>query len=117
MKVSNIYRRIIIEESLKDNLILNEFMILGLSITKEKNPANRWHMYSVEAFDMTISKLTKIIKNQNWYAHFWNGVKMIVVFSNKTFKFRMDDLEGRDKAVQYGILIGIPKKQLDFSVI
>jgi len=116
MKITKTYKGTIIEESLKDNLILNEFKILGMSITKEKNPADRWHMYTVEGSEESIEKLSKILRPSKWYAHFWSGTDMIAVFKDKTFLFKYADQAERDKAIEYGISIGIPKKQLDFLI-
>ena len=109
------YKGVIIEESLKSNLIINEFKVLGLSITKEDDPSDRWHMYAVEGSEEIIQKLPSVIKTK-WYAHFWSGADLIVVFSNKIFSFRNDDQESRDEAVKYGMLMGIPKEQLDFLI-
>jgi hypothetical protein len=116
MKIKPQYKGVIIEESLKDNLILNEFKIVGLSVTKEKNPADRWHMYAVEGSEEVIEKLPKLIKPSKWYAHFWNGRDMIAVFSDKIFRFKYDDQIARNESIEYGISIGIPKKQLDFLI-
>jgi len=36
---------IIVEESLEDDRILNDFEIVSVKISKEDEPENRWHLY------------------------------------------------------------------------
>lgn len=104
----------IVEESLEDSRVLNDFHILNTRITKEDNPAERWHLCKVEATPEQLQKLSAVLKPEKWYAHFWNGNKIIVVFRDKTFEQKADDKSTWEPAIQYGLSIGIPKEQLDF---
>ncbi|PIN92990.1 hypothetical protein COU61_01120 [Candidatus Pacearchaeota archaeon CG10_big_fil_rev_8_21_14_0_10_35_13] len=109
------YKGTIIEESLEDNRVLNKLDIRKLRVTKERNPADRWHLFSVFVTKKEIIKFSKKIK-QGWYMHFWKRREVIVIFKNKRFEFDYDNKESWKPAIEYGISLGIPKKQLDFPI-
>ena len=109
------YKGIIIEESLEDNRILNKLNIIKFEITKEENPQDRWHLYTVKVFDKEISLLSNIIKNK-WYMHFWKNKKVIVIFKNKKFELEYNNKESWKPAIEYGLSLGIPLEQLDFPI-
>ncbi|MDQ5949232.1 MAG: hypothetical protein QG589_358 [Patescibacteria group bacterium] len=112
-----IYKGSIVEESLEDNLILNHFIITGVHITDDENVNERWHIYDVEVNKNQIIELSKCIKSEKWYAHFWSTNKdIIAVFRDKLFEFNHEDKESWRDAVAYGISIGIPEEQLDFLI-
>lgn len=106
----------VVEESLEDSRVLNNSHILSARITSEDNPVKRWHLYKVEATPEQLQKLSAVLKPREWYAHFWSGGKMIVVFRGKTFEQKVDDKSTWESAIQYGLSIGIPKEQLDFLI-
>lgn len=56
------YKGIIIEESLNDNRILNDLEIIKVKISKEENPLDRWHLYTVKVSKEDIDRLSKNIK-------------------------------------------------------
>ena len=116
----SLYIGTIIEESLEDNRILNDFRILNVRITNEENPADRWHLYKVEATQEQLQKLSSVLKPEKWYAHFWSGDqkgdKMIVVFRDKTFTQKVGEKNTWKPAIQYGLSVGTPKEQLDFLI-
>jgi|GEM_PF-299238 hypothetical protein len=116
IKIIPQYKGTVIEESLEDKSILKEFKTLDMRVTTEENPADRWHMYSVEASEDVIEKLSEKLKPSKWYCHFWNGTDMIVVFKGKIFRFKYSDQAERNKAIEYGMSIGLPKEQLDFLI-
>ena len=107
------YKGVIIEESLEDNIILNDFNIVGFKITDDVIFSERWHLYTIQASIQEIERISKSIKS-GWYAHFWKDRNMIVVFKNKLFEFNYDDKSSWQPAVEYGLSVGIPKEQLDF---
>ena len=111
----NDYTGIIVEESLEENRILNDLEIIKVKITKEENPAQRWHLYTVRVSKEDIEKLSKNIKT-GWYMHFWKGRNIVVIFRNKKFEFNFDDKSTWKPAVEYGLSLGIPKEQLDFLI-
>ena len=112
----NEFKGTIVEESLVDNRMLNELEIVGFRVSKEDNPKNRWHLYTVNVSKENISKISKNLKSTKWYAHFWKGKKVIAVFKDKTFTFDYDNKNTWKKAIDYGLSIGVPKEQLDFII-
>ena len=109
------YKGTIIEESLEDNIILNDFNIIGFKITDDVIFSERWHLYTVQVSREEIEQVSKFIKS-GWYAHFWKNRNMIVVFKNKIFEFNYNDKASWQPAIEYGLSLNIPKEQLDFLI-
>ncbi len=113
----NQYIGTIIEESLEDNRILNDFEIVSVRITNDENPLERWHLYKVKSTKENLSKLSIDLKKGTWYAHFWDENKNIIaVFRDKVFEFNYDNKSSWAPAVEYGKSLGIPDEQLDFVI-
>lgn len=110
------YTGTIVEESLLDNRIINEFDVLDARISNAENPVDRWHLYKVEATPEQIDILSKCLKPNGWYTHFWQDDKIIVVFPGKKFEINHADKDTWHDAITYGQRIGIPMEQLDFPV-
>lgn len=110
------YKGTIVEESLKDNRILNNLEIIGVRISNTDKPEDRWHLYKVRVSEDDIETLLKLLKPKLWYMHFWNEDDAIVVFPNKTFQFKHSDKSTWTPAIQFGISIGIPIEKLDFVI-
>lgn len=108
------YIGLIIEESLKDKSILKELEILDLKVTDEPNPTDRWHMYTVQVSREQIIKIQKSMDDGKWYTNFFHGDDGIVVYKDRIFEYKKGDVEGREKAVEFGRSIGVPEEQLDF---
>ncbi len=114
MKAS-LYTGLIVEESLEDSRILNTFKILHVEITKDLKPEDRWHIYTVEASQKEIEKLSKWIKPTLWFVHFWRQNELLVVFPNKIFSLERSNEKNWKEAIGYGLALGIPRKQLNFK--
>ncbi len=110
------YKGTIVEESLEDNRILNDIQILSSRISKDDNPADRWHLYTIKVSREDIEKISKYIKSGKWYMHFWKNKEIIAVFKDKLFEFNYDDKSTWKEAVAYGRSLGIPEDQLDFLI-
>lgn len=110
------YQGTIVQESLTDDRILNEFEVVGFRVTNDKNPKDKWHLFTVLATKEQIEKLSNYLKPEKWYAHFWSGDDVIAIFPNKTFNFKHSDKSTWKEAVEYGKSLGIPEKQLDFLI-
>jgi len=113
--MSDLYKGTIIEESLSDNRVLNDFKIIGFKISKDENPADRWHLYTVSVNNEDIERLSEIIKPK-WYMHFWKDRDIVAIFQGRKFEFNFDDKSSWAPVVEYGLSIGIPKEQLDFPI-
>lgn len=109
------YKGIIVEESLEDNRIINDLEIIDFKITNEENPAERWHLYTVNVSEEDIERLSRIIKPK-WYMHFWKDRHVIAIFKDKKFEFDFDDKSAWKPAIEYGLSQGIQKEQLDFPI-
>ena len=66
------YKGVIIEESLEDNIVLNDFDVVSLKITDDVIFSERWHLFTVQMSKQEIEKLPKLIKS-GWYTHFLEG--------------------------------------------
>ncbi len=111
----DLYKGIIVEESLNDNRIINDFKIISFRISKDENPADRWHLYTVSVTHEDIARLSDNIKPR-WYMHFWKDKDVVAIFQGKKFEFNYDDKTSWAPAVEHGLSIGIPKEQLDFLI-
>jgi hypothetical protein len=107
------FEGIIVEESLSDNRIINNYDVIGFEITLDDDIAKRWHLFKICIRRDQISDMQFHIK-QGWYMHFWSGHTLIVVFKEKSFEIDRYDRSGWNEAVEYGLKIGISKEQLDF---
>jgi hypothetical protein len=77
-------------------------------------------MYNVEipedkAVDIA-EKISKALDSKhNWYADFKNEEIDFIIFRDKVFRINRTNKEQYDEATRYGISIGIPDYQVDFS--
>ena len=53
------YKGTIVEESLLDNRIINDFNITNVRISSADKPEDRWHLYSVELDDNQIDSVAQ----------------------------------------------------------
>lgn len=119
------YKGIIIEESLLDKSVLNEVEILKTEVEKttaeHKSSVKQWTMHNVEIpadkVEDIADKISKALDDKNtWYADFKTDTEHYIIYRNKVFHItdRLDKTQ-YDKAREYGISIGIPDYQVDFS--
>ncbi len=73
----------------------------------------RWHIYHVMCSKTEIDKLQPHILN-SWYAHFWEGNKIIVVYNDRQFEIMKDDRSTWKEAIEHGGAQGIAEDELDF---
>jgi len=116
---------IIIEESLSDPSVLDKIQILSTEIEEvtenHKTPwLTKWTMHSVAIPEENIDSLAKelnhiIDRAESWYADFKNEKVHYIVFKNKVFAIDRTKKEQYDEATAYGISLGIPAHQVDFS--
>ena len=116
---------IIIEESLEKKEILKKIKIVKTKIEqiveKHKTPwIKQWTLHTIEIpenqVDEISEKLSKSLDSKhNWYADFKNNSYHYIIFNNKVFKIDRSKKEQYNTIVKYGINLGIPDYQLDFS--
>lgn len=121
------YKGIIIEESLESLDALKGVRIVDTKVEKvtdaHKTPwLKQWTLHTVEIPEEKTDEVAQEIsgaldfKHQgSWYADFKNDTTHVIVFPNKIFKVDRKKKEAYQEVVRYGVGIGIPEHQLDFS--
>lgn len=118
---------IIIKESLDDESLLDDLKVIStkVELVKEKHKTpwiKQWTLCNVEIepgqidyIAECISKSLDINHKNSWYADFKNENTHYIIFRDKVFKIDRTKAEEYNKATEYGISVGIPDYQLDFS--
>lgn len=119
------YKGVIIEESLENLDVLKGIRILNTEIEPvtegHKTPwTKRWTMYTVEIpeseADNFAEEMSKSLDSKHdWYADFKNDKTHYVVFRDKVFAIDRSKKEQYGEVVKYGVSVGMPDYQLDFS--
>jgi len=119
------YKGTIIEESLENKEVLTKVDIISTKIEKvtdeHQTPwINQWTLHSViipeNQADFIAQELSKGLDSlHNWYADFKNDTFHYIIFRNKVFKVDRSKKEQYDEIVKYGVSLGIPDYQLNFS--
>src|SRR3989344_4592687 len=121
------YQGVIIEESLLDNSVLKEVKVLETKIEqvnpKHKTPwLKQWTLHTVELpedkADKIANSLSKSLDYSHgsaWYADFKNDRPHYIIFKDKVFKIDRSKPNEYQDATNYGISLGIPDYQVDFS--
>ena len=123
--MNNNYTGVIIEESLEQKDILEKVKIIKTKVENvtenHKTPwIQQWTLHTVEIpenqADNIAKELSEILDSEHdWYADFKNENHHYIIFRNKVFKVERTKKEQYDEATKYGISLGIPDYQLDFS--
>jgi len=119
------YKGVIIEESMEDNSIIKELKVINTEVESvtdnHQTPwIQQWTLHTVEIqenqADNIAKKLSEILDSEhNWYADFKNDNFHYVIFRDKIFKVDRSKKEQYDEITRYGVNLGIPNYQLDFS--
>jgi len=119
------FHGIIIEESLESKDILQKLKIIKTDVekvTKEHQTPwlKQWTLHTVEILDNQAEEIATEISQtldfqHNWYADFKNDLYHYIIFCKKVFKVDRSKPEQYDNVVKYGVSLGIPDYQLDFS--
>ena len=117
---------VIIEESLTDRSVLENLNVISTKVEpvteSHKTPwVTQWTMHTVEipkeiASDVAEQMSKSLDKRHNWYADFKSDTEHYVIYTDKVFYITdRTDKDQYDEATEYGISIGIPDYQVDFS--
>lgn len=119
------YTGTIIEESLENADLLQDLHILETvvePVTEEhKTPwIKQWTLCTVEIpekdANVVAEKISTALDQEHpWYADFKNNEFHYIVFRDKVFKVDRRKKEQYDEVMKYGLSLGIPEYQLDFS--
>ncbi|MGA9762626.1 MAG: hypothetical protein WBQ14_09400 [Gaiellaceae bacterium] len=105
---------IVIEQSLADPAFAETLDV----VARKQDPNGSWVFLLVRiASDRLFTELERIRQalagSQPWYAHFFSGGKIAVVFPD-TIISMTTDAAGWEAAIAHGLRLGIPREQLDF---
>lgn len=120
------YKGVFIQESLGDVSILEKVKILHTRIEKvtpqHKTPwLTQWTLHTIEIqeknADLIATQISKSFDTDHpdWYADFKNANIHYIVYANKIFKVDIHNPVLYNDAKQYGVSIGIPEYQVDFT--
>ena len=119
------YKGIVIEESLKDKSVLNEIKITETIVepvdNEHKTPwLKQWTLHTVEVpvetIDSFSEKMSHALEDEHsWYMDFKNDSTHYIVFREKVFVIDRLNPEQYEEVKRYGMSLGIPDYQLDFS--
>lgn len=120
------YKGVIIEESLENKDVLADVAVLETKVelvTEEHHTPHlkQWTLHTVEISEDRGEEIAKKLsedleaRHGHWYADFKNDRFHYVIFRDKVFKIDRSNPEGYKKTVEYGLSLGIPDYQLDFS--
>ncbi|MCA9343800.1 MAG: hypothetical protein H6793_02425 [Candidatus Nomurabacteria bacterium] len=120
------FNGVTIEESLTDKSVLNDVNIISTKVEPvtehHKTPwVKQWTLHTVEIQDDKVAevadKISKALdKEHDWYADFKTDTEHYVIYTSKVFHITdRTDKKQYDEATAYGISIGIPDYQVDFS--
>jgi hypothetical protein len=121
------YQGTIIKESLEDNSLLEDVLILSTKIEpvneKHQTPwLRQWTLHRVEIQEQDAERLAEVISKKldyshggAWYADYKNDKFHFIIYKGKVFKVSRDSKEDYQRAKQYGVSLGIPEYQVNFS--
>ena len=122
-----IYKGVIIEESLENKDLLSSVKIVSTKVVdvtdKHKTPwLKQWTLHTVKISEKDADKVAQEVssaldkeRSHSWYADFKNDKFHYIIFLGKIFKVNRAKPEEYKEVTNYGISLGIPDYQLDFS--
>ncbi len=120
------YTGTIIQESLDNPHVLAQIKIINTTVEEvtlaHKTPwLNIWTLHTVEIPEVDADRVASVLSRHldsrhpsAWYIDFKNSAFHYIIFPNKIFKIDYKT-QSYSKAIAYGIQVGIPRHQLDFS--
>lgn len=112
---------LLLKESLQDLKILDELRITKIETWNIQNPdPNQPPVWTAVSFetedsqaDALAAQLSRALKSEGWFIDAHTGALVYVIFPGKVFRYEKGNAEMRARAVQYGLGLGIPQRQLD----
>lgn len=121
------YLGTIIEESLSDTSVLGKVKILSTAVEQVEEShqtpwLKKWTPHKIEIPGDKAQEIAEIISNSidqshdsSWYADYKNTDWHYIIFPHQIFKIDRKMPEQYTEARNYGISLGIPGYQVDFS--
>lgn len=120
------YKGIVIEESLQNLEILEQLKIVSTKVEQvvksHQTPwLEQWTLHTVEVDEGDVQniadKLSAALDSEHdWYADFKNDKYHFIIFRNKVFRVNRNSPKEYEEVKEYGVSLGIPNYQLDFSL-
>lgn len=106
------YLGIVIEQCLKNRKALKHFDVVAAK-------AGGWTFLLLSVSQEQFTDLIELLRasiepSGKWYAHFFRGNELVVVFHDAVFRAATDPTTW-GPAVEHGLAAGIPLEQLDFN--
>lgn len=120
------YMGVIIEESLADRSMLKDVKILLTKVEpvteKHRTPwVKQWTLHDIEVPADKVAEIAEKIskaldREYSWYADYKTDTEHYIIYRDRVFHItNRSDKKQYDEATDYGISIGIPPYQVDFS--
>lgn len=120
------YKGVIIEESLGDKAVLHKVKITNTKVEpitpKHKTPwLTKWTLHTIAIPEESSEKIAEEIsrsfdpEHPHWYADFKNDMYHFIIYAGKIFKVDLHNPILYKRAKEYGMSIGIPEYQVDFT--
>lgn len=121
------YGGTIIEESLENKDVLKKVNILKTDIEPVKEShgtpwLKQWTLHTIEISEEKAGEIAEEISKSldsehdcSWYADFKNDTHHYIIFRNKVFCVDRTKTEEYEEVKKYGMSLGVPEHQLDFS--
>jgi hypothetical protein len=113
----------VISESLRDHTLINRLLVWKAWISPHKalsdddGSMSLWHIYWISCDVAEIDRIQRELKPWRWYAHFWRGSQIIVIYSDARFEMDRTDRSTWAPVIKHGKAKGIPDEQLDFLIL
>lgn len=109
----------VIAEGLEDPTLINGLRVVRAQVTRDELPVDehggrgRWHLYWADVSPEQLD-LVQAQTRHGWYAHFWEGDRLLVIYDDARFELPRDDPTTWQPAVDHGLGQGIRREWLDF---
>jgi len=109
------YHGIVIDKSLKDKKIIKKLNVIG----SKKSTSNKLLQLKISFPEEKLNEMIKFIQEnlvtkEKYYAHFYKGNEVIVIFKDKVFYVSTDKSTWKP-IIHYGLSLKIPREQLDMK--
>lgn len=120
------FKGVIIEESLGDKSILDNFKIINTKVeavtAEHQTPwLKQWTLHTIEVPEAEVDSISEQVSSAidkdhpSWYADYKNDKYHFIIYAGKVFKVDLANPTLYKDAKNYGISIGIPEDQVDFA--
>lgn len=114
---------LLLKESLQDLEILDRLQVTKVETWNIQNPDPNqplvWTAVHFEAedsqADALAADLSRSLKPEGWFIDAHTEAWVYVIFPGRVFKYAKGNAEMRSQAVQHGLTLGIPQRQLDWG--